>query len=113
MTIEIHKPELEALIVQRMKSGGFQNVEDALVAYANEQMHYRALADAVSADRRAVELSNELYKKGLGDFLAVLTAERSLYQDEDQLAQSQATVTANLVALYKALGGGWENTPAK
>ncbi len=87
----------------------FQDVEDALVAYNNEQIHYRALAEAVAADRRAVELSNELYKKGLGDFLAVLTAERSLYQDEDQLANSQATVTANLITLYKALGGGWEN----
>ncbi|HUJ10326.1 MAG TPA: efflux transporter outer membrane subunit [Verrucomicrobiae bacterium] len=90
----------------------FQDVEDALVAYNNEQLHYRSLVDAVDADRGAVALANKLYKEGLGDFLAVLTAERSLYQDEDQLATSQATVTANLVTLYKALGGGWEDQPA-
>jgi len=58
--------------------------------------------------RRALELANELYTKGLGDFLRVLDAERSLYQVEDELVDSQRGVTQNLVALYKALGGGWE-----
>lgn len=86
----------------------FADVENALVAYANEQMRYRALTDAVAANRRALELANELYTKGLGEFLIVLDAERSLYQTEDQLADSERTVTENLVALYKALGGGWE-----
>jgi len=86
----------------------FADVENALVAHANEQVRYRALTDAVAANRRALELANELYTKGLGEFLNVLDAERSLYQAEDQLADSERTVTENLVALYKALGGGWE-----
>ena len=86
----------------------FEDVENALVAYANEQVRYRALADATAANRRALELANELNTKGLGDFLNVLDAERSLYQSEDQLVDSERAVTANLVALYKALGGGWE-----
>ena len=58
----------------------------------------------------AVEISNELYKNGLTSFLAVIDAERSLYQTEDELVQSQRTVTVNLVALYKALGGGWQTS---
>ena len=62
----------------------------------------------MAANRRAVEIANDLYAKGLGDFLRVLDAERSLYQTEDQLVDSQRALTANLVALYKALGGGWE-----
>lgn len=86
----------------------FEDVENALVAYANEQARMDSLKASVSANRQAVELARELYTKGLGDFLAVLDAERSLYQAEDQLADSQQTVTQNLVALYKALGGGWE-----
>ena len=86
----------------------FQDVENALVAYGNEQVRYRALADAVAANRRAMELANELYTKGLGDYLNVLVTQRALFSVEDQLADSQRTVTANLVALYKALGGGWE-----
>ena len=46
----------------------------------------------------------------LGDFLRVLDSERSLFGAEDQLVDSQRAVTENLVALYKALGGGWETT---
>ena len=62
----------------------------------------------MGASRRALELANQLYAKGLGDFLNVLIAERALYQAEDALAQSQRTMTQNVIALYKALGGGWE-----
>ena len=61
------------------------------------------------ANRRALELSVERYTKGLGDYLNVLDAQRSLYQAEDELVQSDRAVTQNLIALYKALGGGWEN----
>jgi len=86
----------------------FADVEDALVASANEQVRQRALAEAVAANRRSLELANELYAKGLGNFLNVLDAERSLYQTADQLADSERAVADNLVALYKALGGGWE-----
>jgi len=86
----------------------FEDVENALVSYANEQVRYDSLSRSVAANRRALDLANELYTKGLGDFLRVLDAERSLYQAEDQLVDSQRAVTQNLVALYKALGGGWE-----
>ena len=86
----------------------FEDVENALVAYGNEQTHYRALSDAVAANRRALELANERYRSGLADFLNVLDAQRSLYRAEDQLADSQSSLSVSLVALYKALGGGWE-----
>ena len=86
----------------------FADVEDALVAYANEQVRQQALTQAVAANRRARELANELYTKGLGNFLNVLDAERSLDLTADQLADSERAVADNLVALYKALGGGWE-----
>lgn len=89
----------------------FQDVEDALVAYNNEQVRYQALADAVAGNRRALELANELYTKGLGDYLNVLVTQTALFNIEDQLASSQTTVTANLITLYKALGGGWEDQP--
>ena len=68
----------------------------------------RNLAEAMNANRRAVELSNELFIRGLVDFLNVLVAERFLYQSEDDLAQSEQMVSLNFIALYKALGGGWE-----
>jgi NodT family efflux transporter outer membrane factor (OMF) lipoprotein len=84
-----------------------EDVENALVAYANEQVRYHALGDAVAANRASLEFANDRYNKGLADFLNVLDAERSLYQTEDQLADSQGIVSVNLVSLYKALGGGW------
>ena len=86
----------------------FEDVENALAAYANEQTRYRALTAAVAANRSALDLANKRYTKGLADFLNVLDAERSLYQTQDQMAESQGTITVDLVALYKALGGGWE-----
>ena len=86
----------------------FQDVEDALVAYANEQARYQALNDFVIANRRAMEISTELYRTGNGDFLSVLDSERSFFSSQDQLVDSQRIVSENLVTLYKALGGGWE-----
>jgi NodT family efflux transporter outer membrane factor (OMF) lipoprotein len=85
-----------------------EEVENALVAYGKEKERFRALSEEVEASRSALTLANQIYTKGVGDFLNVLEAERSLYQAEDALAQSQGVVSLNLVALYKALGGGWE-----
>ncbi|HWP57002.1 MAG TPA: efflux transporter outer membrane subunit [Candidatus Acidoferrales bacterium] len=85
-----------------------EDVENALGNYSREQARYRSLLEAVAADRRAVQLANELYIRGLNDFLNVLDAQRSLLSSESELAQSEAAMAANLVALYKALGGGWE-----
>jgi NodT family efflux transporter outer membrane factor (OMF) lipoprotein len=88
--------------------GSLEEVENGLVAYANEQTRYRALAAAVDANRGAFDLATDRYKKGLATFLDVVDAERSLYQAEDELADSQGRISVNLVTLYKALGGGWE-----
>jgi multidrug efflux system outer membrane protein len=62
----------------------------------------------VVANQRAVDLSTELFEKGSADFLSVLDAQRSLFAAEDAMAQSEEQVSANLVSLYKALGGGWQ-----
>ena len=88
-----------------------EETENALVNYSEEQERRDRLQAAVSQSQTALELSRELYTSGLGDFLAVLDAQRQLYGNEDLLAQSQTAVTTNLIALYKALGGGWESFP--
>ncbi|MFZ5451088.1 MAG: efflux transporter outer membrane subunit [Thermodesulfobacteriota bacterium] len=85
-----------------------QDVETALVAYAKEQEHHRSLTAAVDSNRQAVDLSMKLYLVGKTDFLNVLTAQRALFVTEDALTQSTRTLATNLIALYKALGGGWE-----
>jgi len=89
-----------------------QEVENALIAYSKEQQHRKSLVDALAASRRSVELSTQLYTQGQTDFLNVLTAQRALLSSEEALATSDRTVATNLIALYKALGGGWESEPA-
>ncbi len=88
-----------------------RDVENSLVGLAKEQTRRASLAQAVDANKRSVELANQLYQRGLGDFLSVITAEQLLFQAQDQLARSEALVSTNLVSLYKALGGGWEVPP--
>jgi len=88
--------------------GAMEEVENALIAYAKERAHYQALAAAEAANRRSLELASELYANGLTGYLNVLDAQRSLYQASDQLVQSERAVSVNVIALYKALGGGWE-----
>ncbi len=87
----------------------FEEVENALVAYAKEQIRRRSLEDAVKSSQDSLHLANQLYSNGLASFINVLDAERSLYHAEDALAQSDKAITQHLIGLYKALGGGWEN----
>ncbi len=96
------------LAYQQTVLTALQDVENALVAYAKEQQHRAALLAAVSANQTAVDLSMRLYTAGQGDFLNVLTAQRDLYSNEDALTQSDRNIDTDLVALYKALGGGWQ-----
>ncbi len=92
---------------QKIVLTALQDVESALVAFSNEWEHRKDLNDAVVANRKAVTLAMQLYTEGQTDFLSVLDAERSLYASENALVQSTSTTATDLIALYKALGGGW------
>ena len=87
------------------------NVEDAIVAYTRERTRRKALVAAAASNQRAVDLATALYSRGLTDFLNVLDAQRNLLQTQSDLAQSEANVSTDLVALYKAMGGGWDAFP--
>ena len=88
----------------------FTDVETALTAYAREQTRRQSLARAAQANEKAVALAGDLYRHGLADFLRVLESQRSLYQSQDALIESDRAVSSDLIAFYKALGGGWEST---
>lgn len=91
--------------------GALHEVDDALITYDAEQTRQASLAATVAQNRTAVGLAMDRYRSGVGDFLGVLDAQRSAQQNELQLAQSNALVGVDLVALYKALGGGWDSAP--
>ncbi len=83
-----------------------QEVEDSLVAFTQEVERRDALARAVDAAQRSVELVQTLYRTGLTDFQNVLSMERSLFEEQDRYAESRGRVMQNLIRIYKALGGG-------
>jgi NodT family efflux transporter outer membrane factor (OMF) lipoprotein len=85
-----------------------EEVENALVAYVKEQRRRASLIKAETAARQADLLARDQFNTGLVPFNNVLDAQRALVLLEDKRAQSEGAVTANLVRLYKALGGGWE-----
>ena len=85
-----------------------QEVEDALAGFLSAQQALVFQQNAVTSAKRSVELSLVQYREGATDFQRVLDAQRSLLQEQTSGAQQTSSVATNLVALYKALGGGWE-----
>jgi multidrug efflux system outer membrane protein len=85
-----------------------EETENALVDYGRDQARRDYLEESVKASRTAAALAHERFDSGATDFLAVLDAERTALEAEDQLAQTQTQTAVALVALYKSLGGGWE-----
>jgi NodT family efflux transporter outer membrane factor (OMF) lipoprotein len=92
--------------------GAVQEVDQAISGYNAEQSRLTSLSHARSAALHAVRLSSERYERGLTDFLNVQDAERQQFELEAQYVISQRVAGVQLVALYKALGGGWEHYQA-
>lgn len=88
----------------------WHEVDNALTAYADEQRRNDALHQSVRSSRQTLELAQRRYRAGISNFLPVLDAQRTVLQVEQDYANSASTLAADLVALYKALGGGWEET---
>jgi NodT family efflux transporter outer membrane factor (OMF) lipoprotein len=111
-TLELRKVQQQeaALSYQQTVLQAWHDVDNALTAYGTEQRRHDALAAAVDQDRLALDLSRQRYTQGLADFLNVLDAQRALLSAQLQLADSETSVSSNLVQLYKALGGGWEES---
>ena len=109
--IEVQKAltEQAGLAYQSTVLTALKDVENALIAYSKEQQRNKALQDTTAANRKAVNLATELYTQGQINFLSLLDAQRSLYASEDSLVQSTRNLSTDVVSLYKALGGGWNN----
>ena len=88
-----------------------QETEDALVTHARDRDQLLHAQDAARASATAAKLAQIRYKGGMVDFLSVLDAERTQLETEDALARSRTEAATSLIAVYKALGGGWETAP--
>ncbi|MGH8298847.1 MAG: efflux transporter outer membrane subunit [Steroidobacteraceae bacterium] len=98
---EYHQTVLNAL----------EETEDALVAHARDRDQLKYAQDAARASATAAKLAEIRYQGGMVDFLSVLDAERTELQTENALAQSRTEAATSLIAVYNALGGGWETAP--
>jgi outer membrane protein, multidrug efflux system len=88
-----------------------EDTEGALISYGRSQTHRDALRVAASASDKAADLARKRFEGGLIDFLGVLDAERTALSAELLLSQSRTDSATSLIAVYKALGGGWETLP--
>ncbi len=85
-----------------------REVEDALIAFLQAQLQAHSLEASVRAAERSVELVLEQYKEGRVDFNRVYTTQSLLATQQDQLAAARGSIAVNLIAVYRALGGGWQ-----
>jgi len=88
-----------------------EETEDALVTHARSREQLEHVGDSAAASRTAARLARARYDGGISDFLTVLDTERTQLEAEDALAQSRTDTATSLVAVYKALGGGWQEAP--
>ncbi len=89
-----------------------EEVDNALVNYVRQKQRQTNLLQAVTANQRAVDLSQKRYVGGDVSFQRVLDSQRSLLQSQDRLALNEASITVSLIQVYRALGGGWEGAEA-
>jgi multidrug efflux system outer membrane protein len=85
-----------------------EETENAFVNYGEAQRQLEHLLEQARYSARAAQLAQTRYREGVTDFLTLLDAQRTELQAEDAVAQAETQVYAGVVAIYKALGGGWQ-----
>ncbi|MBV7436151.1 efflux transporter outer membrane subunit [Aeromonas sp. sif2416] len=85
-----------------------REVDDSAVAYANGQDEIELLGQTGAAARRSLDIANTQYREGMADFQRVLDSQRALFNQQERLVNSRGARMRDLITLYKALGGGWE-----
>jgi len=108
--VRVQDARFQQLAVQYQNAAlkAAQEVEDALVAFLRAQEEAGFLLDSVAASKRSVDLSLTQYREGFIDFTRVLQSQEFLVIQQDRLAETTGAIARNLIAVYKAIGGGWE-----
>jgi NodT family efflux transporter outer membrane factor (OMF) lipoprotein len=85
-----------------------REIDDGAVAFAKSRAQVGILQGAVQSARRSLDIATIQYREGLVDFQRVLDSQRTLFSQQERLVAVRSDVTQNLIALYKAMGGGWQ-----
>jgi NodT family efflux transporter outer membrane factor (OMF) lipoprotein len=83
---------------------------DALISFNRRQTQFDLLTQSVASNRDSVRIASARYSSGTIDYLTLLDTQRSLLKAQDAATVSQGDISLSLIALYKAIGGGWENS---
>jgi len=97
-----------AIAFQNTVLRAWQEIDNALTAYAEAQHKRADIARAVVQNQAALQAARQRYSEGALDFLNVNSTLGQLLQSENDLADSDTEIATDLVNLYRALGGGWE-----
>ena len=110
--IKVQDAQLEEARVnyERTVLTAFEEVENALKSYKEEKQRNASLRASVKAAKKVNKITVARYTSGLIDFQEVQDAERVIFFQEDDLAQSDGNLVQFIIQLYKAMGGGWDNT---
>jgi NodT family efflux transporter outer membrane factor (OMF) lipoprotein len=108
--VRVQDARLQELVVnyQNTVLRAAQEVEDALVGFLRSQEEEALLSESVKAAKRSVEIAVIQYREGIESYQRVLDTQRAQAEQEDFFAYTSGSVVLNLIAIYKALGGGWE-----
>jgi NodT family efflux transporter outer membrane factor (OMF) lipoprotein len=101
-----------ALQYRKTVLNALQEVEDGLTNLSEDASRTNSLQESVQANQKALDVNTDAYRHGLATYITVLTVQIQLVQAQQQLAQAALTQSTDMVKLYKALGGGWENVDA-
>ena len=89
-----------------------EETENALTGITTAQRREHALQRALDAAESAADLAMQQYKAGLTDYQTILNTQRSLYNARETLQSNKADLATQLIALYRAMGGGWQPSEA-
>jgi len=98
-----------ALAYRKTVLNALQEVEDGLSSLREDALRTSALEESVAADRKALAVDIDAYAHGLITYISVLTLQIQTVQSQQQLVEATLSQSTDLVKLFKALGGGWEN----
>lgn len=113
--VRVQDARLQQLIViyQNTVLEASREVEDALVGFLRAQEQVVFLDESVEAGKRSVDLALLQYGEGIADYQRVLDTQETLFAQQDLLTSRRGDIATSLIAMYRALGGGWETRSGK
>jgi NodT family efflux transporter outer membrane factor (OMF) lipoprotein len=113
--VRVQDARLQQLIEQYQDTvlQAAREIDDAAISVVKAAEQQQVLSESVNAARRSLELASNRYREGYSDFQRVLDAQQALFTQSERELVNQGNHVSAVIELYKALGGGWLDTPVQ